>query len=304
MKINNISALYNYNTQLKYNSNYNFKLSFCSKTDNDGKSFEAFENWARKTSFLTNAKNIIQNPANVIGSGFEGKVYSIPNSDNWVIKEYFRSNILPKVNGQSDIEKVIDISPDLNIGQTIARINLPINDRYTETIFIHKKQEGKPLGVNSLLLKSVTDGTTKTHLDSLNTVASLPNESFSQLIDDIETISKLGYKIDGTTPHNLLLDESNKRINFVDISDKDEDKNTQYGEVLYALLGASFAERFLDSDRSTAEKTKAKDLSQIIIKKFITAMNEKNARFSPTYNFYSLANTTAFREFYKRFNNK
>ena len=44
----------------------------------------------------------------------------------------------------------------------------------------------------------------------------------------------------------------------------------------------------------------AREFSDVIMKKFMTAMKEKNAQFSPTYNFYSLAHSTPFREFAKK----
>lgn len=304
MKINNTNLLY-LNTFPKKSSNlYYSPISFTSKCNIDDKSFECFENWAKETGFIRDAKLIIQNPKNVIGSGFEGKVYAIPNSENWVIKEYFRSNILQKVEGQPNIVELTDISPKLNIGQAIAKVNLLINDRYVESIFIHKKQKGKSIGINSLLLKTVSDGTADIHLKSLETIANLPQDSFNFLINDINTISSLGYKIDGTTPNNILLDSSNNRLNFVDIADKDTDSNTQYSEVLFSLLGASFSERFFNSDRSDFEKSLAMDFSQIIIQKFITAMNTINARFSKTYNYHSLINSTVFKEYLKRNENK
>ena len=301
MNISNLSNTYSYKTKINsFNTYYSSCLSFCSAKENKEDSFEKFKNWAIETNFLSKVKQIITNPANIMGSGFEGKVYQIPNSEDWVIKEYFRSNIIPKVNGESQIERVKDISPDLNIGQTIAKVNLPINDSYTETIFIHKKQTGKPIGVNSILMKSINDGTVKTHLQSLKAIADLPAETFNKLIDDIGTVSRLGYKIDGTTPNNILLDSEKQRFNFVDIADIDSDKNNQYSEVLYSLLGASFCERFFESDRPIDEKMQAGQFSDVIMKKFMTAMKEKNAQFSPTYNFYSLVNSTPFREFSKK----
>ena len=304
MKINNLSTYYSYKQPfLSVNRQYSQQTFGCNDSS-DSKSFENFKRWANETNFLSNTKQILNNPSNLIGSGFEGKVYAIPNTENWVIKQYFRSNMIPVSKNTPDIELIPDISPELNIGQVIAKVNIPVGERYCETFFVHKKQNGKPIGVNTLLSKSVTDGTTKTHLESLELLANLPQESYKQLIDDIATISELGYKIDGTTPNNILLDSENKRINFVDIADKDPDKNSQYAEVLYCLLGASYGERFLESDRSDKEKTKAKQLSEMIIKKFKTSMNEKKAKFSPTYNCYSLVNTTPFREYMKKYNNQ
>lgn len=298
MEISSIGLKYQYR---KINNNVNnyYIISFgnnsCRNTDK--KSFINFQNWAAETEFLNNAKSIINNPSNVIGNGFEGEVYSIPNSEEWVIKKYFRSSILPTRNAQKLIEELDDISPELNIGQAIAKINLPLNDRLTETFFIHKKQKGTPIGINAILMNTISDGTTQKHLESLENIANLPQESFNKLIDDIDTISKLGYKIDGTTPNNILFDSKTNSINFVDIADKDSEKNSQYSEVLYPLLGAAFSERFLNSNRSEGEKEKAKELSETIIKKFMLAMKNANVRFSPTYNFYKLTTSTVFIDF-------
>ncbi len=252
--------------------------SFGSKTDD--KSFEAFEKWAQETNFTDNAVKIINETGKILGDGFEGTTYSIPGNEQWVIKQYKRTNYIQQSLKKPEIKKVKDISPDLNIGQIIASVKIPINNRFAQHFYVLKKQTGESYGVPHSSKDIVTDSTSKKHIDSLRKMAQLPISSYEQLIDDITYINKRGYKIDADNPYNFMVDWNNKRINFVDIADKLEDKNAkQYGDVLFALLDADFGFNFNLSDRTQYEKDTAKRYSTQICSKFVSTMIRKHLKF-------------------------
>ena len=252
--------------------------SFGSK--NDDKSFEEFIKWAEETNFTENAMEIINNTGKILGDGFEGTTYSIPNNEKWVIKQYKRSNLSHQFLKKPEIKKVKDISPDLNIGQIIASVKIPMNNRISHHFFVLKKQTGVSYGVPHSSKDIVCDSTAKKHISSLKKMAQLPISTYDQLIDDITYINKRGYKIDADNPYNFMVDWNNKRINFVDIADKLEDKNVkQYGDVLFALLDSDFGFNFSSTNRPKSEKDEAKLYSTQICGKFLSSMIRKHVKF-------------------------
>ena len=252
----------------------------------DDKSFEEFKKWADETDFLSKAVEIVEKTGDILGSGYEGTTYSIPNNERWVIKEYKRSSVIPDPIKKPEIHKIKDISPDLNIGQFVASVKIPVNNRMSHHMYILKKQTGRSYGVPHAANKIVNDSTAKMHIDSLKTMAKMPMTTYETLIDDIRYVTKRGYKFDTDNPYNFMVDTKKQRINFVDIADKLEDKDTtQYGDVLFALLDSDFAQSFKESDRPKQEKDDARIYSYRICSKFLSAMIRKHATFSYSKNF-------------------
>lgn len=297
-QINYIQNAFNINKSQKKNSSNIINDCFVKTTSFSGKkdecSFDEFKKWAEETDFCKNASKIISSSGNIIGSGFEGTVYSIPDTDKWVIKTYKRSNLVSYQVDKPEIIEVRDVAPNLNIGQMVASVRVPLNARITEQFYVLKKQKGNPLGVHHVLMNNVSAGSTKMHLNSLDALAKLPPSSYDKLIKDIAYVTDCGYQFDGETPNNYLLDEDSKTINFVDIGDPITDKKSQYAEVLYALLGANFNETFLNSHRTPEEKQLADKLSTTICAKFISAMSQNDVKFSNTLHFKNLINSKSF----------
>ena len=259
------------------------------------KSFDAFNKWARETNFVENVQDIIDRTGTILGAGFEGTTYSIPGNEQWVIKQFNRSKVIPETLKKPEISRIKDISPDLNIGQFVATVKVPMNDRLAHHLYILKKQTGQSYGVPHTSRNEVNDSTVKLHLDSLNKLARMPMDTYRKLVDDISYVTQRGYKFDAGNPYNFMIDSAEKRVNFVDIADKLDDKSTtQYGDVLYALLDADFAENFKNSTRSDIEKRDAKIYSFLICSKFTAAMQEKKVKFSPSQNFTKVFTSDAF----------
>ncbi|MBE7705184.1 MAG: hypothetical protein E7Z90_05160 [Cyanobacteria bacterium SIG29] len=299
MKINALSNI-NFGINFKSNSHKLPQLKRdefvrTTRTMNRDNSSEAFEHWAKETDFISRIDEITENPANIIGSGFEGTTYSIPDCEEWVIKEYKRSTFTNVTTPSPEIIKIKDVTPDLNIGQFVALVRKPYGHSATRNTYVLKKQTGTSYGVSYQSKDIVSKDTISTHISSLKKLSEFPQASFDKLIDDIDYITKQGYKFDCDNPYNYLLDTKNKSINFVDVADKLEGNKTQFGEVLFALLDANFVQTFENSDLvSVDEKQEAYTYSKQICSKFLKAMVRKNHKFTASPYFDKVYNSKAF----------
>ena len=246
----------------------------------DEKSYESFLNWANQTNFLSQVREVEERTGEILGYGFEGTTFGIPGTDNWVLKKYNRGNFVAIGNNEAKIIEIKDFSPKLNVGQTIARIEIPAGTKYSYIYYILKRQTGKSLGIPFFAAENISDINIKSHLEALRTLATAPQETFDKCIKDIDYVTRQGYEFDCGNPYNFMFDSKKQAINFVDISDKLKDNNTQYGDVLYALLDGKFAINFNTSDCDIETKEIAKTLSYTIINKYVTAMKKANAKFS------------------------
>lgn len=299
MKVN---ALSNINFNINFKSN-NHKLPQLKQDEfvrtTQAKSIdnspEAFEHWAKETDFISRIDEITENPGNIIGSGFEGTTYTIPDCEEWVIKEYKRSTFTNFSTPSPKIIKIKDVTPDLNIGQFVALVRIPYGQNTTRNTYVLKKQTGKSYGVSYQDKDFVTTSTKSAHISSLKKLSEFPQTSFDKLIDDIDYITNQGYKFDCDNPYNYLLDSKNMSINFVDVADKLEENKTQFGEVLFALLDANYAKTFESSDLvSDDEKQQAYAYSKEICSKFLKAMVRKNHKFTASPYFDKVYNSKAF----------
>lgn len=248
----------------------------------DMQSYEEFNKWAKETDFVSKVQDVADRTGRILGSGFEGTTFEIPETDKWVLKQYKRANFIQVSREKPDISEIRDISPELNIGQTIAKIEIPTqNKRFCYVYYILKRQSGNSIGVPYAYADEIDRDNINRHLSSLQKLAALPQSSFDKCVRDVDYVTKQGYEIDCSNPYNFMLDEGKQEIHFVDINDKLRDKTTQHGEVLYALLDGPFGTLYRESDSvDKEEQEKAAKLSDTIIQKYITAMKKCDAQFS------------------------
>ena len=257
-------------------------ISFGKENSDNSKdmSFESFKDWSDRTAFVTRVKDIADISGKILGSGFEGSTFEIPDSDKWVIKKYNRADIIPVSLSEPEIVKVEDISPELNIGQCIARINIPCGKNYSSVYYILKRQTGKSYGVPFSSSDEINEVNVNIHLKSLKSLSEMPQESFDKCISDIAYITERNYEIDCCNPYNFLIDEDRKSINFVDIIDRYNKESTQFGEVLFALLDGMFAINLEKNPSFTDEKIESALYSDKIISKYLKAMKKANVTFN------------------------
>ena len=285
------------NTKMLSNDIFVRSTSFGQITDN--KSFVDFDNWAKATKFKENAKEIIKDPKNYLGKDSEGHSYRIPNCDKWIIKKPINSQLVPIQVDETTYTEVDDISPRINIGQPIASLRIPLSPRITEHYYVHKAQVGGKLGVHQVFMKNINSDTARIHIESLSRVANLEQESFDELIQNIKEISDMGYSFNGKQPNNLSLDTQTKRITLSGLTQNNKNKKSQFSEVLYALLGSDFAERFGNSHRPNEEKKQANRYSTAICAKFLISMKNAQVKFSLTDNFENLVKSDTFSKILK-----
>ena len=295
IKNNSLKQKSQYISQTNCSDVFTRKTSFRGKEQplNDGKSYDDFINWANETDFINKTDEIIRT-GEILGSGFEGKTIAIPECDNWVIKVYNRAHIINQKLKEPQITEIKDILPELNVGQFVASVKIPLGENYCQHFYVLKKQDGVSYGVPYDSKNTVCDSTVKEHLDTLSKMANMPIETYEKLVDDIQYVTEKGYKFDSGNPYNFMMDEENQRINFVDIADKKNDKKTQFGDVLFALLDGDFSASLRNSSRPDKEKDLSQDYSKKIISKFFIAMIRKQYRFNEDNNFLKVQNNPAF----------
>ena len=106
-------------------------------------SYKEFSEWAKKSDFV-NRKNIT---SKLVSSTPLSKSYEIDGTDKWVVTKYNNAGVIPASHKKSVVTEIKDVLPNLNIGQTIARVERPLNERYSELLFIQKRQNGHNIGV-------------------------------------------------------------------------------------------------------------------------------------------------------------
>ncbi len=250
-----------------------------------GNSFEDFKIWANDTDFYSNALNIIDYTGTVLGSGFEGITYSIPDNDKWVIKVDKRASFLPVKTDKPTAYEIKDNAPSLNLGQMIGYVIIPSSSRTSRKFYIMKKQKGDTFGIPFQYRNNFSDLNTKLHIKSLKNISEFPPKSYEQLVKDVVLANKCGYKFDLVNPNNIMIDNENKKINFVDVEYNEMYKNkNQLFDVLFLLLDGEFAVNFNNSNMSDQKIREAARYSDIIISKFKNAVRQCGFEFKETEN--------------------
>ena len=261
------------------------------KNDTDyGQSYNSFIQWLEdKYTYLKE----INFKGKLIGSGFEGVVYEINGTDNWVMKESKRSSLIPYPVSKMEILEIPDDFPSLNIGQPIAKVTMPKNSVFSYTFYVLKRQKGQSLGVAPDEL-NINDFTVNKHLNSLKLLASAPQSTYDKLINDVVKISQNGYEIDCGNSNNFMFDSDNQSVNFVDVNkyEKDVKKTNQLGNVLYSLLDTSFESLMRDSKECNNTLEQRKYLISQICEKYFRAMKANGLMFNLDFLFINLLNTS------------
>ncbi len=290
-------------------SSNNVSFKGCESADNN-----SFIKWAQETDFIkTQLPEILTNPNYKLGSGFSHSAYIIPGNKDYILRT---PNMKVQKNynfENADIKDTEDKDLNVNIGQEVASIEIPIEDGFPLHIQVLKKQNGKAIGVPPFQAISIeeTGSLRKGELpyealerkaqyaSTIHEVAKLPVEAYEKLIDDIRAAEKAGYYFDHLNSNNLLIDEEKGSINLIDM-----DKNklpANLGNVLYALTNINYFSTFssqYDSCPMSNEEigTAIKDTLQIT-DKFVQAMKNKGEKFNRdecSYEFFNFINSMPF----------
>ena len=311
MKINSISnvQLFNYSSRAQKSPKLNYLASdvfvrtnpsFSGEKEISELSFEKFSQWAQQSGYLSSVQDNAENAkGQLLGYGFEGAVFEIPNCKNWVLKEYHRSRILPIKRDKAGIRQIEDIIPYMNIGQTIASLEIPSGPNYSCVYYIRKRHEGVEIGVKPGSSDSISNQDVKQYIDSLKLISEAPQAAYDRLIKEINDIYEAGYELDCSNSNNFLYDINEQQINIIDVNDRRKSENNQFGDVLSALLNTDFYSNLLVTPEYNSLQARIKEYSSKIISKFLNAMKKANLKFNDGYYFNKLLATDLFDTYLK-----
>lgn len=301
-----VNSVLNFNIQqseqLKSTKKYNClnsdvfiktKPSFKSNIEFDDQSYNSFINWANSTDFLNNISSDMQNlKGELIGEGAEGYIYEVPGTDNWVLKEAKNTFLLSYTQKKATTEPAKDIIPSMNIGQRIGRIFVPYDENKAQVFDVMKKQTGIPLGIGNDYTGCPTEESIETHLNTLKILSEAPQSTYDKLIRDIKQVHKQGYLFDSYNPNNFLYNQARKSINFVDIGNIFHRNESQFGDILYALLDTTFYQTLNSNkpDEQSAIET-SREYAKNIVNKYIKSMQKEKVEFDYTDLFIKLTKT-------------
>ncbi len=287
-----------------YNDSF-VKQAFFNNYEPNDNSYNSFIKWAKKTNFTDEILNIIYNNDNKIGSGFEGSVYEIPGNKQWVLKVYDNCQYTKRLSDNAQITQIQDSVPNLNIGQSIAKIIVPENCEYSKIIYVLKKQKGKTYGIPHTNYRRISEETIKKYIAFLSELSDYPIESFKRLIQEVSYSNSRGYRFDCLNPNNIMLDRNERKINLVDVKCYNSEPETkQFGDILYGILDGS---NILNIEKSRADETLKQEVQKyidIIINKFLTAMRECGEKFEETNLLRVLFLTNCFDNFIDKDSNR
>ena len=286
---------------------------------------KSFIQWAQETDFIkTQLGDILSNPENVLGTGFNSTAYKIPNNENYVLRlansslEYINWSGIPN----SQVADT-DLKHDINVGQEVAVITIPSEwavsgqpDWLGTRVEVLKKQTGESIGVQppETLLEGEFSSQTKNgvasyedysrkekYIRTLKQVAQLPVESYEELISTFTKASEICFGFDHLNSNNLLVDIETKSINLIDM-DKPSigggSVEANYANLLYSLSNISYYSTYVSSepnpiadtpDGLETKKIEAIEYNIQIIDKFLQAMKNTGVKFNSretSYEFY------------------
>lgn len=265
-----------------------------------------FSNWVKESGIIEKLPEILRNPDNVIGTGYVHKVYRIPDCDEYVLRVLrntkFDYNDF-SVERYTDTE---DRDLKINIGQSIGSIKLRNSNKMTVMVDVLKKQKGTSIGnPPPQAICNEYSGELREdeepyeamsrkikYADSLKSLASLPVETYEELIQNVKEASKLGYKFDYLNSNNLLVDEENQQINLIDM-DCARGSEEDYGSLLYALTNIKYFGTYCSKyDGNPVDSNKQYEAIKNTIQiteKYLKAMKRQNVKFNtekPTIEFF------------------
>lgn len=201
---------------IKSNNNYNrSNLSFCGNYNEFiGTYTKCYGNLAKMPEVLT---SFLKNTSLLIGKGSKKIVYSIPKLPKYVIAHIQDTPI----NSSAPFYKSKDtylIGDKYNFGQ-------PIAENGYNTIIMERVQgkshsvENWPIICRKYILEDIppTPKEATDFLNSLRLIANMPIKAYEHVINEIKFLSEKGIVFDFENPNNILVDEINNKISYIDI---------------------------------------------------------------------------------------
>lgn len=251
--------------------------------------------WIEDNDYVrTKLIKTLNNPDNLLGSGFNHSAYVIPETDDYIFR--VKKNFMPRqLVNEYEIKDVEDKKLPINIGQVLAEISLD-EKVYPDwqLIQVLKRQNGEPLGIKPPSATFYENGELRegelpyddisrkeTYERTIHKVAQMPVEAYEKLLENLEIASQNGYNFDYYNSNNILVDEENQALNLIDMDAVGEE--VDYGSVLFALTNVEYLDVFKSKHGSAIMDDKrvegvVNDTIEII-DKYIQAMKNKGFKF-------------------------
>lgn len=261
-----VSLSYKSNNQL--NPAYQNRLSFRGPRL-PNQTFETFEALAKRTDFLSHAKDIIADTANYIDEGMNNVVFKIPDIEGFLIR--IKKKNIPYPQFYPRMQKSVDDFPSINIGQKVAEVG--------DGISVIIKQGGTIHGIRTWYnvragLKPIEESLIE-YMSKLHKLASLDQSAFDEFAKEIKIIKKTGYNFDFYNPKNILVDE---KINIVDVEKDGLQKHLKFLSkefLLFSLVDKINILKFYKA-ANPAQKAEIKELVNIIKTKTFKAAQKES----------------------------
>lgn len=252
----------------KNNSTHPNKVSFGGPRL-PNQTFETFEALAKRTKFLSHAKDIIADTANYLDEGMYNVVFKIPDIEGFLIR--IKKENMPSLKFYPSMQKSVDDFPSINIGQKVAELG--------EGISVVIKQNGTIHGIRTWYkvregLKPVEESLVE-YMSKLRKLASLDQSAFNEFAEEVRIIRKAGYNFDFYNPKNILVDD---KINIVDIEKDGLQKHLKFLSkefLLFSLVDKINILKFYKA-ANPAQKAEIKELVDIIKTKTFKAAQKQS----------------------------
>ncbi len=183
-----------------------YRANFTSRRRN-GQSYEDFERLNRDSKIEERLGDIIADKTNYVAEGRFNKIYSIPESDNFMLKAY--RGITPENIGQyqTTVTKTEDLFPKINVGQPVASLG--------KYLLVMLKQDGEEYSVPFTHRENMSEKDINKYLSDVKKVSSMEQKSFNAFTDEVAELTRNNCYIDYFNSNNLITTDN--EINLVDI---------------------------------------------------------------------------------------
>ncbi len=279
------------------------------KKIDDNQTYDEFKRWAINSGYFTE-NNPTSIPAlTLIDNSDKYRTYEMQGTNKWVLKKLKNAEIIPGSHTKTVIQKVKDVIPDINIGQTIARVEIPINESYSSLYFINKRLNGHPVALPNESYKRYDlckKEDIETFKQNIELISKAPQEAYDTLLRNALILIAKNYKLDTNNPENIIYDPDKKEFHIKNVTGQnvfgennaeeqdDNDKFIQhYSNIFTALVGGKYGIKYYRDAHNKyynnvlKDKKLGENLNRITIK-YTQAMQANGTCFLETDNLHNL----------------
>lgn len=272
------------------------------KLSEDKQSFDEFKKWRKDKGYFRVYNNNLPE-LTLIYCTDNSSIYSMQGTDRWVLMKLNNAEIIPGSHEKGVVKRVKDVSPAINIGQTIARIEVPVDEANSALYFINKKQNGHSVALPDERARKYDfylKDDREAFKSNIEEIANAPQEAFNNLVKNTRILLTKNYDMDTENSQNIIYDPVKKEFHIKNAKQNDEfikniaqwytnnkKPNTHYSDIFTALLGGKYGIKHYQDTTNKDYKNVLKDenlannVFQIALK-YTTAMRQNAVKFTQT----------------------